>query len=176
MAYASQTVTAFPAHTLDIGGKTIALRPDGRLEDLSIWTPEIAVAMAAKEGVKLMQPHWKVLNAMRDYYGTYNVSPVKKLLKRALKEAGAGALTSDTALDELFPGGVLVQGSRFAGVPVPMLDAERERSNCGSVKAKATEVAYFVDTFEFKGQKLGVTCTRSRFACQYASMVPTSRQ
>lgn len=159
MAYASQTVTAFPAHTLDIGGKTIVLRPDGRLEDLSVWTPEIAMVMAAKEGVKLMQPHWKVLNAMRDYYGTYNVSPVKKLLKRALKEAGAGALTSDTALDELFPGGVLVQGSRIAGVPVPMLDAERERSSCGSVKAKATEVAYFVDTFEFKGQKLGVTCT-----------------
>ena len=28
---------------------------------------------------------------MRDYYATYNVSPVKKLLKRALKAAGAAA-------------------------------------------------------------------------------------
>lgn len=157
---ASQAVTPFPGnHTLDVGGKPYALRPDGRLEDLTAWTPDVANALAAKEGLKLLPQHWKVLNAMRDYYAAYNVSPVKKLLKRALKQSGAAALTSDAALDELFPGGVLVQGSRIAGVPVPMLDAERERFNCGSAKATATEATHFVDTFEFKGQKLTVTCT-----------------
>lgn len=157
---ASQAVAPFSgSQSLNVSGKALVLRADGRLDDLAAWTPEVANALAEKEGFKLLPQHWKVINAMRGYYAAYNVSPVKKLLKRALKEAGAAALTSDAALDELFPGGVLVQGSRIAGVPVPMLDAERERSNGGCTRAKAADVAHFVDTFEFKGLKLAVSCT-----------------
>lgn len=153
----SQNIVTFPSgHSLEIGEQRIALRPDGCLENLAEWTPDVAHALAAKDGLTLVVQHWKVLNAMRDYYATYNVTPVKKLLKRMLKEAGAAALTSDVALDELFPGGVMIQAARIAGVPMPLLDAELERKNCG--KPAAPGATHFVDKFEFKGKSYAVTC------------------
>jgi len=153
----SHNIVTFPSgHSLQVGEQHIALRPDGWLVNLTDWTPDVAQALAAKEGLVLVVQHWKVLNAMRDYYASYNVTPVKKLLKRALKEAGAAALTSDAALDELFPGGVMMQASRIAGVPMPLLDAELERSNCG--KPAAPDATHFVDKFEFKGKSYAVTC------------------
>lgn len=160
MAHPSQTVVAFPNnHVIEVDGRLIELRVDGRLQDLGDWTPQVATALAAREGIELLVQHWKVLNAMREYYAAYNVPPVKKLLKRALKEAGSAALTSDAALDELFPSGVLMQGSRIAGVPLPHLDAELERVNCGGRKAAVAEPVHFVDKFDFKGVSLSVTCT-----------------
>lgn len=159
MAQNSSQVVSFPnANFIDVGGRQIALRPDGRLQSLAEWTPEIATAMAAKEGLTLVVQHWKVLQAMRDYYAAYNVSPVKKLLKRALKEAGHAALTSDAALDELFPGGVLVQGSRLAGVPQPMLDAELERPAHTPAKPVASApTQHFTSEFQFNGETYRVT-------------------
>lgn len=160
MAHPSQTVVAYPNnHVIEVDGRLIELRIDGRLQNLGDWTPQVATALAAKEGLELLVQHWKVLNAMREYYAAYNVPPVKKLLKRVLKETGSAALTSDAALDELFPSGVLMQGSRIAGVPLPHLDAELERANCGGRKAAVAKPGYFVDKFDFKGASLGVTCT-----------------
>ncbi|MBI5042080.1 MAG: TusE/DsrC/DsvC family sulfur relay protein [Gammaproteobacteria bacterium] len=159
MAQDSSQAVSFPnANTLDVGGRQIALRPDGRLCDLSDWTPAVARAMATKEGLLLMVQHWKVLQAMRDYYAAYNVSPVKKLLKRALKDAGHAALTSDAALDELFPGGVLQQGSRLAGVPQPLLDAELERpAHTPAKSVAAAPTQHFTGEFQFNGATYKVT-------------------
>jgi len=80
MAQNSSQIVSFPnGHSLEVAGKQIALRPDGRLHDLGDWSPAVADALAAKEGLTLMVQHWKVLHAMRDYYAAYNVSPVKKI-------------------------------------------------------------------------------------------------
>lgn len=153
----SQNIVTFPGgHSLDVGEQRIALRPDGCLDNLADWTPDVAHALAAKEGLTLVVQHWKVINAMRDYYASYNVTPVKKLLKRTLKEANAAALSSDAALGELFPGGVMMQGPRIAGVPMPLLDAELERVNCG--KPAAAGATHFVEKFEYKGKSYAVTC------------------
>ena len=159
MAQNSSQVVSFPnSKAIDVGGRQIALRPDGRLHDLAEWTPEIATAMAAKEGLTLLVQHWKVLHALRDYYAAYNVAPVKKLLKRALKDAGHAALTSDAALDELFPGGVLMQGSRLAGVPQPLLDAELERpAHAPTKQAVAAPAQHFTSEFQFNGTTYKVT-------------------
>lgn len=157
----SQQVVAFPGtHILDVAGQSIALRPDGRLHNLNAWTPAVAEALATHEGLRLLKQHWKVIHEMREYYSAYGVSPVKKLLKRSLRAAGNGALSSDVALDELFPAGVLVQGSRIAGIPMPHLDAELERETYGRAKAASTAKIsgdYFVGGFEFNGKTLKVT-------------------
>ncbi len=153
----SHNIVAFPdKHFLDVGDKRVALRPDGWIDNLAEWTPDVAHALAAKEGLTLVVQHWKVINAMRDYYASYNVTPVKKLLKRTLKDANAAVLSSDVVLDELFPGGVMTQGARIAGVPMPHLDAELEHQNCG--KPAAAGAQHFSDKFEFKGKSYAVTC------------------
>jgi tRNA 2-thiouridine synthesizing protein E len=134
------------------------LLSDGRLADLDKWSEDVATQLAAKDGIKLGDDHWQVINAMRDYYREFNVSPVKKLLKRSLKERSKSERFDDKLLDSLFPHGVLAQGSKIAGVPLPYLDVELERSTFRSKPASA-EASHFTDSFEFEGKKYPVTQT-----------------
>ncbi|MFN2308320.1 MAG: TusE/DsrC/DsvC family sulfur relay protein [Gammaproteobacteria bacterium] len=156
----SKTLVRFPGpHSIEVNGRIIALRPDGRLESLGLWTREVAEALAAKEGLTLLSQHWKIIQAMRDYYAAHNVSPVKKLLKKVLKQAGHAALTSDTALDELFPGGALAQGSRIAGVPEPHLDAELDRESGAGRTATTADEGHASSELEFNGEVIALSRT-----------------
>ncbi len=130
---------------------------DGRLANLSEWTEAIAHELATRDGINLGDDHWEVIHAMREYYQSYNVSPVKKLLKRCLKERSGSDRFDEAHLAELFPGGVLVQGSKIAGIPVPMLDVELERSTYTG-KAAASK-SHFSDSFDFEGETFAVTQT-----------------
>lgn len=163
----TSNVVDFPTGTdMEVDGKHIPLMPDGRLQNLGDWSPAVAEAMASAMQVELSQDHWDVINMMRSYYGEFNVSPVRKLLKRALVREGRQDLAEDARLDSLFPGDVLVQGSKLAGVPMPHLDAELERRTYAD--NKAAEIAevkqsrargHFVGSFEFDGERYDVTPT-----------------
>ena len=61
---------------------------------------------------------------------------------------------SDAYLDSLFPHGVLTQGTKIAGLPVPMLDAEIEDGHVTGDKSKDRRAAasHFVPTLEFEGK------------------------
>ncbi|RRQ19966.1 TusE/DsrC/DsvC family sulfur relay protein [Thiohalobacter thiocyanaticus] len=163
----TSNVVEFPTGAvMDVGGKTIPLMPDGRLHNLDDWSPDVAAAMAESMGVNLTRDHWDVINLMRSYYGEYNVSPVRKLLKRALLREGYEELARDERLDSLFPGDVLVQGSKLAGVPVPHLDAELERRTYADNRAadnpqvkQSRAAGHFVGSFEFDGERYEVTPT-----------------
>lgn len=164
----TSNVVNFPAEgSLDVNGKTVAVLPEGGLKNLSEWSRDVAGAMAAAQGLELTADHWAVIEVMRNYYQTYNVSPVRKLLKRALRDAGHEALADDAVLDGLFPGDVRLQGARIAGIPVPHLDAELERRTYANTRAKAHVPAvdpdkaagHFVGSFEFEGKTFEVTPT-----------------
>lgn len=128
---------------------------DGRLANLGDWTEAVAERIASREGITLSDDHWQVLNTMRSYYREFNVAPVKKLLKRTLKERTGTSRFNDEYLDELFPSGVLTQGSKIAGVPVPHLDVELDRAAGG--QAAASSSTHFVDSFDFEGSEYAVT-------------------
>ena len=114
----TSNVVSFPAEAaLDVNGKTVAVLPEGGLKHLSEWSRDVAGALAATQGLELSADHWAVIEVMRNYYQTYNVSPVRKLLKRALRDAGQEALADDAVLDRLFPGDVRLQGARIAWMP-----------------------------------------------------------
>ena len=128
---------------------------DGRLANLEDWNEDVARALGKRDGIELTEEHWEVLKAMRDYYQEYNVSPVKKLLKGSLRERTGSDKFSDDYLDVLFPNGVLTQGSKFAGVPVPHLDVELDRAAGGTAAAPVS--SHFVESFEFEGKTYRVT-------------------
>jgi TusE/DsrC/DsvC family sulfur relay protein len=136
----------------------IHLLNDGRLANLSDWNEDIAQQLASQDGLKLEDDHWQVINTMRDYYSEYGVSPVKKLLKRSLKQRSQSEKFNDDFMNTLFPNGVLTQGSKIAGIPVPYLDVELERSTYGS-KAAKPGTSHFTDSFEFEGQQFEVSHT-----------------
>ncbi len=66
---------------------------EGFIENLSDWTPEVAVQIAASEGLVLAESHWEILNTLRDYFAETDTSPsmrpfVKMLKKRLGEEKG----------------------------------------------------------------------------------------
>ncbi len=138
----------------------IDARSDGRLARLSDWNEAMAEELASLDGLKLGPDHWTVIKTMREYYHDYRVSPVKKLLKRNLrKETGSDRFT-DQYLDELFPGGVQLQGTKIAGIPAPHLDAELERERDQGTPEpgqSAAPVAHFVESFAFEGKTYRVS-------------------
>jgi TusE/DsrC/DsvC family sulfur relay protein len=130
---------------------------DGRLAKLDEWNEDVARSLASRDGITLTDQHWQVINAIREYYAAFNVAPIRKLLKRELKRRTQSDVFDDDILHELFPGDVLVQGTKIAGVPIPMMDAELERR---TYQAKAVPaVAHFIDSFDFEGETYAVSRT-----------------
>lgn len=127
---------------------------DGRLANLDDWNKDVANELAARDNISLTADHWEVINSMRDYYNEFNVSPVNKLLKRDLKKRTNSEQYTDEYLLELFPNGVLLQGSKIAGIPRPYLDAELEHSTY-TTAAKSTSSTS--NSFEFEGKTYEVT-------------------
>ncbi len=136
----------------------LELLSDGRLAHLADWSEDVARQLAANDGLELGEDHWQVINAMRDYYREFNVSPVKKLLIRSLREHTGSDRFDDELLGTLFPHGVLTQGSKIAGVPLPYLDVELERTTF-TAKPTHPDARHFTDSFEFEGQQYPVTQT-----------------
>ena len=135
----------------------VELLVDGRLANLDDWNRDVAVALAAKEGLELNGDHWEVIDTMRDYYREYGVSPVKKLLKRSLARKTGSPRFDDEHLRKLFPNDVLIQGSRIAGVPVPHLDVELDHATGSGTAASSAATSHFTDSFEFQGRQYPVT-------------------
>ncbi len=134
---------------------TAPLTANGRLQNLSDWNEEVAAFLAASDGLALTPEHWEVIRLMREYYQTYNITPIRKLLKAEISEKLGAEKATDAWLEKLFPQGVLIQGSKIAGLPVPMLDAEVEEMHATGVKKEsrpAIEPSYFVNNFYFAGR------------------------
>jgi tRNA 2-thiouridine synthesizing protein E len=136
----------------------LKLLPDGRLVDISTWTPEIAELIAKHEGLTLNQEHWAIIELMRDFYHRYNISPVAGLLKKNIKRQLGTEFASDDHLDSLFPDNVLTQGTRIAGLPVPLLDAEIDSARHHDIDAIADDEAHshFTHDFNFEGRTIKV--------------------
>lgn len=138
-----------------VSNLNIDVMNNGRLARLMDWNETVAEELASRDGLQLGPDHWIVIKAMRSYYHAYNVAPVKKLLIRNLqKQTGSNQFT-DQYLNELFPDGVLLQGSKIAGVPIPYLDAELDRELYQG--KPTTPVSHFVESFDFEGKNYPVS-------------------
>ena len=150
---------------INVGGVTYELLPDGRLANNKDWSEEVAVSLAEKDGITLTHNHWEIINLMRDFYTQYNISPIRKLLIKAIIDKYDDKKATSDYLDSLFPNGVLIEGSKIAGIPSPMLDAELSKGDRYShaVKRSAKSrvdpslVNHFIEKFDFDGDIYEVT-------------------
>lgn len=106
---------------------SLALTPGGRLQNLADWNESVAEVLAASENIKLTAAHWDILRLMRAYYADFQISPIRKLLKAEISEQLGQDKAGELHLSSLFPVDVLHQGTKIAGLPLPMLDAEIEK-------------------------------------------------
>lgn len=92
---------------------------EGFLRDLSDWTPEVAEAIAASEGIELDEAHWEIIALLREFYRRFEASPANRaLVKFAALELGPDKGRS-VYLMSLFPGSPAKLGSKIAGLPKP---------------------------------------------------------
>jgi len=85
---------------------------EGFLVDQKSWTKEIGEAIAKREGVKLTDRHWVVINFARNYFELNGEAPT-------LRNITKNSDVSTKELYELFPGGPGKQAAKVAGLHKP---------------------------------------------------------
>lgn len=100
-------------------GREIATDARGYLLDRADWSPELARAMAAADGIELGPAHWEVIDFLRDYHDQYGMTPPMRLLVKVLALRLGAAKAESRHLYRLFPDGPARQACRYAGLPRP---------------------------------------------------------
>ena len=103
--------------SIEVKGKTIETDPNGNLVNPADWDEDVAQALAQEEGVELTEPHWDVLNYLRDEY--LNNGQNQPMERAILKDMGKrwGKKVSSKDMYRLFPKAPSKQGNKIAGLP-----------------------------------------------------------
>jgi len=91
----------------------------GYLLNPADWSPDLAEAMSATDGVTLTAAHWEIIDMIRAYYMEFGITPAARLLTRAIAIRLGKEKGKSEYLYALFPEGVGNQAIRFAGLPRP---------------------------------------------------------
>ena len=98
--------------TATLNGVQVQLNSEGFFEDPTQWTREMAMEMAATDGLALTDKHWQVIEFMRREFSEKGTGPTVRVL-------GKLSGVSIKELYELFPKGPAKTAARLAGIPKP---------------------------------------------------------
>jgi tRNA 2-thiouridine synthesizing protein E len=107
-----------PLQLLD--GSALLLDERGFLVERERWTPAVAEALAGRDGVVLEADHWVMMNLLRDYFDEFQVEPPMRALLQRLRQQTGDPDWDSRRLYRLFPQGPVREGSRYAGLPIPL--------------------------------------------------------
>lgn len=96
---------------LTLPGTDVALDEQGYLTNPEQWSEEVAMHIAAEEGITLTEKHFEVLTYLRKeaLAGT----------KLSIRRIGKSGIVTVKEFYDLFPGGPLKKSSRIAGIAKP---------------------------------------------------------
>ena len=107
---------------IEVEGNKIQLSEAGWMEDLSEWTEEIAVKIAAEvEDIpELTEEHWDIIKLTRSAFEDLSqVAEPRKFMKMMKAEFGKDRSTNKYIFS-LFPkGGLIKSANKIAGLPRP---------------------------------------------------------
>jgi tRNA 2-thiouridine synthesizing protein E len=106
-------------NTLDFDGRTIEVDAEGYLEDLADWTPEVAISLAAREGIVLTDAHRAILDLLRQFYSEFQLSPSTRPLVKYVALKLGPEVGNSAYLNRLFEGAPAKIGAKLAGLPKP---------------------------------------------------------
>ncbi|MCB0754065.1 MAG: TusE/DsrC/DsvC family sulfur relay protein [Flavobacteriales bacterium] len=98
--------------TTTIAGTEVSVNAEGYMTDLNQWTKEIALEIAAQEGVTMTDKNWEVIAWIQDQY--------RKEVPLTIRKVGKSGITDIKEFYELFPNGPLKKASKIAGIPKPV--------------------------------------------------------
>ncbi len=102
-----------------VDGKLICLDQDDCLLNLSDWTPEVAAALALKEGIVLTQAHWEIIQLVRQFYQQFELAPANRALVKYIAQELGPEKGNSLYLNPLFAGKPAKLAARLAGLPKP---------------------------------------------------------
>ncbi len=102
---------------IEVNGKTIATDDNGNLISYQEWDKDVALILAAREGIELTQAHWDVLEYLREQYQNNNGNqPMERQINKDMGKRW-GKTVSSKDLYKLFPLAPSKQGNKIAGLP-----------------------------------------------------------
>lgn len=102
---------------IEFDGQTIDTTATGYLENLEDWSQGLAEHIATEESLELTEPHWDVINFLRDEYINNNQhQPNTRAIVKAMSEKWDRTVDQKELYD-LFPGDPSKQAGRIAGLP-----------------------------------------------------------
>ena len=96
-----------------------SLDKDGYLRDHTGWTEQIAIQLAAREGITLTTAHWQVIQLLRSYYARTDISPAMRPLVKLVKTEFGEETGNSAFLMGLFGGTPAKIAAKIAGLPRP---------------------------------------------------------
>ncbi len=107
------------SHPLVVGKARVELDEEGFLVHLEDWNEDVALALAAKEGIAAGPEHLEIIYLLRQFHAQYQLSPaMRPLVKYVASQLGPQKGTSLYLLS-LFPGSPAKLASKLAGLPKP---------------------------------------------------------
>ena len=96
-----------------IAGIPVDVNPEGYLTNLDQWNKDVALAIAAEEGVgPLSDKHWNIINWLQDQH--------RSKVALSMRKIGSSGVTDIKEFYALFPGGPLKKATKIAGIPKPV--------------------------------------------------------
>ncbi len=95
------------------------LTKDGFLINKDDWTPEVAEDIAREEGIELTEEHWEIIHFVQEYYKEYSLTPIMRILGKAIEKKMGEGKGKSKYLYSLFPDVPIKQSARIAGLPKP---------------------------------------------------------
>ncbi|MGB0467869.1 MAG: TusE/DsrC/DsvC family sulfur relay protein [Pontibacterium sp.] len=104
---------------LMINGKPIEIDSEGYLCTLDDWSTDVAEQIALSEGLELTADHWAVLQVLREFYQTFELSPAMRPFVKAVGQKLGADKGKSMYLMRLFPGSPAKLAAKIAGLPKP---------------------------------------------------------
>ncbi|EPJ55928.1 MAG: hypothetical protein OFPI_01800 [Osedax symbiont Rs2] len=96
------------------------LDDEGYLLDLSSWSKPLAMQLAELDNFQLTEQHWEVIEIVREFYQTYELSPAMRPLVKAMANKYGPQKGKSIYLMKLFSDSPPKQAARYAGMPKPL--------------------------------------------------------
>ena len=104
---------------LAVNGRSIELDKEGFLINLNDWCEDTANIIALNDHIHLTKAHWEIINLVREFYQTFQISPsMRALVKRTGQVLGEEKGKSIYLL-QLFPESPARYSCKIAGLPKP---------------------------------------------------------
>ena len=108
----SKTVKTNQTPCIEIKDKIILTDNEGYLLDPADWSPAVTETLAARDGVRLEEDHWILIDFLHRFYQEFEIAPERPILSRNLCK-------DRTYIKKLFPRGAQT-ACRYAGLPAPV--------------------------------------------------------